>query len=120
MSPTRTKPRPWTAGDAVVTLYYGPSKQKVGQVRIRGITGKTKKSLIRPPLDACSRYRCTVEEYSFLCGLAGSTNVRFDNGFLQGYNDPQDNQELYRGDSRWTVILECLLARGVGGGGGAI
>ena len=55
--------------DVVALVYYGASKEMVGEVRIRGMTRKglhyfSQKSI---PHEIWFRYPCTVEQYAALC-----------------------------------------------------
>lgn len=61
----------WNPGETLVSMYYGPSKQEVGAVRICGVTYTTKGKLLslkaNGRIDVWFQHLCTLEQYAFLC-----------------------------------------------------
>ncbi|KAL1997950.1 hypothetical protein VTN02DRAFT_367 [Thermoascus thermophilus] len=81
--------RTWNPGEVMVSMYYGPSKQEVGQVRICGVTAVTRTKLLslkaNHRITIWFQHLCTLEQYTFLCERM--QNVKYCNGWIDGYED---------------------------------
>ena len=68
MLPSQVRKRNWDQGDVMATVYYGPSKERVGQVRLRGVSKQTRANLlsVSSRVTIWFKYLCTVEEYEVL------------------------------------------------------
>ncbi|KAL4782509.1 hypothetical protein BJX76DRAFT_332418 [Aspergillus varians] len=94
--PTRTArfvnpKRWWNQGDLYVSMYFGPEKLDIGNVRLCGIGYEERKGLYKTKvgktIEVWFRDLCTLDEYNTLCD--GVPNTKIANGWVEGFNDTE-------------------------------
>jgi chromo domain-containing protein 1 len=71
-------PRWWYKTDVYVTMYFGPDKVDIGNVRLCDLAVETRKRLLRTKVgkgvEVWFRDLCTLDEYNELCTRVSSRN----------------------------------------------
>ncbi|KAE8381087.1 hypothetical protein BDV26DRAFT_106245 [Aspergillus bertholletiae] len=78
-------------GELLCTLYYGPYKKEIGEVRLCGLDTirrsrflKTKKGHV---LEIWFQHLCNLADYNILC--RNTSNERFWNGWIEGFDESE-------------------------------
>ena len=113
----------WNPGEVFVYMYFGPEKKSIGPVRLCGLSNITKSRIMNTKkgrrIEIWFQDICTLDDYRHLCDRVSvsstkrkelplttpqsNSNVRFSNGWVEGYDDTEPEvykfgQKLRRGN----------------------